>query len=258
MQPERPAPSSAGDTVGPDDRLWAEQGRSLNRRIVDLQWQLGDWAQRKPASRTISAASALVGCSVSALRKPDGMVDEVAAARAGVSLQQLRFCRWLSKKFPPDRRRSISHTHHAAVAALPDDVADQMLDQAVEERWNVTRIRAEAQLAAAEAEVERARAEAARARAAASGAWRADSRRAVRECRERLTRAAVNIRAAEDIVAELATHPGIGQVHGNAIAGVIERLRAVFDPVAHMAGAWAAQVNRFARLRRAGPRTSTA
>ena len=221
------APEPVPKPSDPDER-WSNEGRALAERMSAAQWDLGDWAQRKPA----------------------GMVDDRAAALAGVSLQRVRFCRWLSNKFPSDRRRRISHTHHAEVAALPEDVADQLLDQAAEERWTVARIRAEARLAKAESEVERARAAAARERAAASGAWRADSARAVRECRERLTRAAVDIRAAEDVIAELADHPGIDQVHGNAVNGAIERLRAVFEPVAGMVGAWAARADRFARLRR--------
>ena len=206
---------------------WADRGRALNRDLTEMQWQLGDWAADKPRSIT----------------------DESAADLAGFSIGTIRACRWLSRKFSPSRRRQLSHTHHAAVGALPEAVADSLLDDAARERWNVARIRAEARLAAAESEVERARAEAARERAAASGAWRADSARAVRECGERLARAAADIRIAEDVVAELAAHPNFRAVHGNAVNGTIERLRAVFEPAASALSAWAARRDRFARLR---------
>ena len=227
------APRSVPKPSDPGEH-WAEAGRALARKIDDLQWRIGDWALRKPA----------------------GFTDDRAAALAGCSERSVRCNRWLSKRFLPDRRRAgLSHTHHAAVAPLPDEVAEQLLDRAESEGWNVARMRAEANLAKAESEVEQARAAAARERAAASGAWRADARRAERECRERLQRAAADIRIAEDILSELAAHPDLEQVHGNAVNGVVERLRAVFDPVAGTLGAWAARANRFARLqqRRGAP-----
>ena len=223
-------PTSVPKPSDPDEH-WANEGRALNLQIADLQWRIGDWARSKPA----------------------GLTDDRAAALAGCSEGSVRFCRWLSGVFPASRRRSgLSHTHHAAVARLPAKVAEQLLDQAAEEGWNVARMRAEAHLAKAESDVERARAAAARERAAASSVWRADSGRAVRECRERLQRAAADIRIAEDIVADLAAHPDLEQVHGNAVNGVVERLRAVFDPVAGTLGAWATRANRFARLQRRG------
>ena len=83
---------------------------------------------------------------------PPGMPDARAAQLAHVKVEAISHSRWLAKRFPAGRRRiGASHTHHVAVASLPEAVGDELLDRAVEERWPVSRMRKEAKAEEAKA-----------------------------------------------------------------------------------------------------------
>ena len=91
---------------------WIQQGRALAERLSRTRWDLGDWAASAPA----------------------GMVDDEIAERLGVSVSLIRNCRWVARRFEPERRRhELSHTHHLVVAALPPETADDLLASAVDE-----------------------------------------------------------------------------------------------------------------------------
>ena len=191
---------------------WATRWRAAADRYSACRWELGDlWRAR-----------------------PDG-VDVIAAAEAaGLAAGTILTLGWLARAFPPARRHAISHAHHLEVAALPESIADCLLDRAVAERWSVARIRRAARQAAREQEIEAERAAQADQRELDlhpnAVAWRTDAKRVERECRERLVTAEVMLRSAVDALEALADHPGADLVHGNRRRAAAERLRSVLAP----------------------------
>ena len=55
---------------------------------------------------------------------------------------------YVSERFPPSRRRVMPWSFHEAVARLPDDIQDDLLDLAVSERWTLQEVRRAAREAA--------------------------------------------------------------------------------------------------------------
>lgn len=220
-------PRSVPRSSEPDEH-WVQQGRVIADRLSHTHWDLGDWA------RTI----------------PDGVVDETAADMVGVSIGQLRTCRWLARRFPPARRRAgLSYSHHLEVAALPGEAADRLLDLAAGERWSVVQLRREARRAAVEADIERLRDETPR-QGVLSAEWLTSARRVERDVRERLISAAAALEVADDAIAELLEHPHLDEVHGNRTRAAADRLEAIFTPIAAAYERFRDRAaRRFARLR---------
>ena len=203
-----PVPRSSPPAPSPDDH-WAEAGRVFADRLTATLWAMGDWALQKPPRTT----------------------DSVAADLAHISIGQLRSCRWMSRKFGPERRRDdVSHSHHMEVGGLPDDVADRLLGQAAKGRWTVAHLRAEARAAAVKTKVDALADAAAR---AASADWTVDAERIERECERAGIEVAAGLRSMHLAVVGLAKHPGRGAVHGNRVRGVVERLRSTFEFLEH-------------------------
>ncbi len=192
------------------EETWVEQGRIIADRLSHTHWDLGDWARMIP----------------------DGVVDETAADMVGVSIGQLRTCRWLARRFPPARRRpGLGYSHHMEVAALPEETADRLLELAAEERWSVAALRREARKAAVEADIERLRSETPR-QGVLSTEWLTSARRVERDVRERLISAAAALEVADDAIAELLEHPHLDAVHGHRTRAAADRLEAIFQPIA--------------------------
>lgn len=194
---------------------WLARGRRISESISTTKWDLGDWWNARPDKREeVNAAAAQIGASNLAIWQ----------------------CGWLARVFPKSRRRHppLSHSHHLEVAALPAEVADALLGQAVAGRWTVARLRRAARRAQAEQAVEAERAEMAADRdldlGPSAAAWRSDSRRIERECRERLIAAEAAVRGAVDALAALADHPGLDDAHGNSRRAAVERLRHILAP----------------------------
>lgn len=103
---------------------WAERGRQLCETGKRLHWQIGDWwrtGQHKYGDRAKVAAENIFGLEYPTLRRLSTVADA----------------------FEIDRRRSLPFSHHAEVAAIPADKADELLDNAEAEGWSVRQLRAE-------------------------------------------------------------------------------------------------------------------
>ncbi len=70
-----------------------------------------------------------------------------AVMETGLAYQTLANVQWTTGKFsdPSRRRENLTFTHHAAVAALPEADADELLNEAEERDWSSYTIREHAQ-----------------------------------------------------------------------------------------------------------------
>ena len=103
---------------------WAEHGRQLCETGKRLHWQIGDWWRsglHKYGDRAKVAAENIFGLEYPTLRRLSTVADA----------------------FESDRRRSLPFSHHAEVAAIPAEKADELLDNAESEGWSVRQLRAE-------------------------------------------------------------------------------------------------------------------
>ena len=200
--------------IDPDPRKhWLNRGRDIAQRLSNSRWELGDW-----------------------WREGDGSLDAVAVGdQIGVAHTTIYVCAWIARTFPPQRRRhQISHTHHTEVAGLPTAVADSLLDQAIRERWSVSRIREAVRLARRDLQIEAQRAQHAAQRELTleAAAWQVDAKRIEHECSERMSAAAAAVRSIADAVRLLAEHPGRGGVHGNRRRALVLRVQTMVDAAA--------------------------
>ena len=184
-------PRSVPRSPSPHER-WLEEGQSIVARRESALWALGDHLIAAPDGA-------------------DAMTDADLAERMGASRGLLRTARWIARRFPADKRRKglrFGPSHHFEVAALPDDVALPLLDQALERGWTVVHLRFEARKAAADAKVEELAA--ARRRTELSADFDTESRHVERDCQQAGMEAAAAIRSMDLAVRALAAHPGRG------------------------------------------------
>lgn len=107
-----------------DFNEWAERGRELCETGKRLHWEIGDWwrsGQHKYGDRAKAAAENIFGLEYPTLKR----LGTVARA------------------FEKDRRRSLPFTHHAEVAGLTPDKADDLLERAEREGLSKRDLRAE-------------------------------------------------------------------------------------------------------------------
>ena len=139
---ERKQPARSGlsvvDAGGPSAwstrEGWLEAGRRLGERSERDRWALGDWACHG--------------------ERCYGALAEAAGA-IGICYGSLRNLASVSRKVELSRRRdTLSWSHRTAVAALPADVADGLLDRAQAEGRSREVIREEARAASREARLE--------------------------------------------------------------------------------------------------------
>lgn len=103
---------------------WVERGRVLCETGKRLHWEIGDWwrsGQHKYGARAKAAAEGIFGAEFKTLRN----IAHVAGA------------------FEPSRRRDISFSHHAEVASLAPEKADELLDLAEAKGLSKRELRAE-------------------------------------------------------------------------------------------------------------------
>lgn len=104
---------------------WVNVGRRLCAGAQVINWHIGDWwafGDHRYGARAAAAAEGIFGRSFGSL-----------ANAASV-------CR----SFETSRRREVlTWAHHVEVAALPPDVADQLLDRAETEGWSTRDLRRE-------------------------------------------------------------------------------------------------------------------
>lgn len=103
---------------------WVSRGRSLCDAGKRLQWEMGDWwrsGQHAYGSRAKIAAQGIFGVEYKTLK--------TVATVAG--------------SFERSRRRDLSFSHHAEVAALPPKVADELLGRAERDGLSTRDLRAE-------------------------------------------------------------------------------------------------------------------
>ena len=207
------APQLSVPRVSDPRKHWLDRGCELVRRRSGVQWDIGDWW----------------------LEGQDQVAADVGEA-IGLPASTLLQCAWISRAFPPARRRTdVSWSHHLEVAGLPDAVADDLLDGAAKLGWSVHRIREEARAARRDLDAEAIRQENAEQRSLAldptAAAWQSDARRVERECRDRLIAAEASVRSAVDAVRSLAEHAGAGLTHGSRRRATVARLRSVLAPM---------------------------
>jgi N6-adenosine-specific RNA methylase IME4 len=103
---------------------WQTLGVGLAKMEKGVQWWIGDWwafGQQAYGERAKAAAEGAFGRAFQTL------------ADAG----------WVARKFETSRRREIlSWSHHREVAALPEDDAERLLDEAEREDWSRKELRA--------------------------------------------------------------------------------------------------------------------
>lgn len=105
---------------------WYATGQSLARGQKALNWWIGDWwaaGSHRYGQRAAAAAQGLFGVEFGALSNMASVCRSFETSR---------------------RREVLTFSHHAEVASLPPEKADQLLDQAIREGWSTRDIRAAA------------------------------------------------------------------------------------------------------------------
>ena len=126
---------SVGLTSAGRDRAWLEQFRELVRRLREADealsasvWRMGDWVNERDHS--------------------DGEMARVAAD-IGVPFDTLKKRSLVARRFDPSQRRAgLYWEHHAAVAALPVEIGNLLLERAEAEGWDVEKMRKKARIKA--------------------------------------------------------------------------------------------------------------
>ena len=227
-----------GPTAWETREAWLEAGRQLGRRIERDRWALGDWACHGERAYGDLAA---------------------AAVEIGVAAKTLSNLASVARKIETSRRREVlSWDHHAAVASLPADAGDALLDRAEAEGWSRRVMREEAQAAS---ELERLKAENARLRrdvATANRHARDETRRlrvrfesARRVVRDEVRRVAAMAEASAD-------KEDLSELHGNARRGLARSLRDEADRLAADVNAALARLEKAASTIEGAPVEGTA
>lgn len=103
---------------------WSAAGRALGRVEHAVSWWIGDWWAY--GEHRYGERKAIVE----------------AEDWTGPSFQTCRNCAAVVRSFETSRRRDVlSFTHHAEVAALPPEHADELLDAAVGQNWTTQQLR---------------------------------------------------------------------------------------------------------------------
>lgn len=91
---------------------WAALAAPIGRMVRLSMWVLGDWLNEGT--------------------ERFGELAEQAVALTGLDYDTIRNARWVTTKFPLERRRpELSFTHHQEVAGLDPEVADRLLVEAL-------------------------------------------------------------------------------------------------------------------------------
>ena len=196
------SPDASADWATRED--WLDAGRRLGERSERDRWALGDWACHGE-------------------RAYGDLVD--AAALIGLGYQTVRNLASVARKIELSRRRdNLSWSHHAAVAALPTEIGDDLLDRAAAEGWSRETMREEAQAASREVQLKAENA-ALRRRAAAA---ETDARDEDRRGRRRVAAAGKDVTASSRellrVVESVAASPALEGLHGHARAGLARDL----------------------------------
>ena len=191
---------------------WLEAGRRLSERTERDRWALGDWASVGERAYGDLAA---------------------AAGEIGIAHQTIRNLATVARKVELSRRRdSLSWSHHAAIAALPADVGDDLLSRAAAEGWSRETMREEARAASREARLEEQVAALEHALACAR-AGRDEAERGLRrlegaagESARSLLREWEELDIATATFFDPANPKGAAALHGNKAGSAAKRLRA--------------------------------
>lgn len=101
---------------------WRRAGARIVRMVNSSAWYLGDWLVYGETQYT------------------DRYREAVESF--GLNYQTLRNYAWVARRFPPSRRRDkLNFHHHMEVAKFSAEEQDHWLDQAIENRWSVQRLR---------------------------------------------------------------------------------------------------------------------
>jgi hypothetical protein len=105
--------------------IWIEQGRSLVRQRLDVDWRIADWMADGKTAGHLSQA------------KFDFLSENL-----GLAPKRLKDALKAAVKFPPALRdSSLSVEHHAALASLPRDEALPLLKRASADHLPVNALR---------------------------------------------------------------------------------------------------------------------
>lgn len=107
---------------------WRRAGARIVRMVNSSAWYLGDWlvyGETQYADRYREAVESF-----------------------GLNYQTLRNYAWVARRYSPSRRRDkLNFHHHMEVAKFSAEEQDRWLDQAIESRWSVQRLRQQVQQA---------------------------------------------------------------------------------------------------------------
>lgn len=195
---------SATETRWATREEWLAHGRRLGERVERDRWSLGDWAcHGERAYGELAAAAAEIGIGYGYLRNLVTVAHKIELSR---------------------RRDNLSWDHHAAVASLPVETADELLARAAAEGWSRERMREEARTASElgqlKAQYEEVLAENARLRR------KRDPDNAAQVARETVDRTLVRMKAESRVVKEATVRASAmfeclgadeiaGNIHGN-------------------------------------------
>ena len=215
---------TAEQTTAPEENIsreeWLEEGRRLGERTERDRWALGDWANYGD-------------------RKHGDLAD--AAVEIGLNRRSLYHLSRVAKRIQSVRRRTLlSWDHHAAVAGLPADTGDLLLDRAEAEGWSRQTLREEA-VEASEVGRLRKELEAVKRQLGTQDAARDWAREVVRRAKAASRRAVEDLRDLALIVQESAEAPELDKLHGHAKAGLkrdleklIRETRSKIDSALHL------------------------
>ena len=126
---------SGGLPYSERERAWLEHFRELVRRLREadealsaIAWRMGDWVNERDLG--------------------DAEMARVAAD-IGVPFDTLKKRSLVARRFDPSQRRAgLYFEHHAAVAALPVEIGNLLLERAGAEGWDVEKMRKKARIKA--------------------------------------------------------------------------------------------------------------
>lgn len=102
---------------------WRIVGASLIGDLLDLPWLFGDWCLWADENGTIDERTDLL--------KADARFEG----------RELAHYAFVASRIEPARRRLLPWSYHDAVARLPSDLQDDLLDLAQSEEWTLQEIR---------------------------------------------------------------------------------------------------------------------
>ena len=129
LGPFRHDPCELGLAREPTFEEWCAEYRTLRTIEHHIPWWIGDLL--------IIGETRWPEMFAQALGDELSLTNQNVADATGRSYWTISQWKWMANAIPPAARRpELSHSHHRAVAKLPAEARDQMLETAVQEGWS--------------------------------------------------------------------------------------------------------------------------